>query len=369
MNKQSLVLIVDDNPQNLKVLGNTLRENQVSPILVKNGADALRLLKRKKPDLILLDIMMPEMDGFEVCKHLKQNAATKDIPIIFLTAQAERESIIKGLEMGGVDYVSKPFNTRELMARINTHLELKAARDTISLQKEALKQANAAKDKFFSIISHDLGNLFNVLIGFGSVLLKKKDRLTSEQTKEFLEMMLESSKKGHNLLTNLLAWSKSQSNGIIYNPTLLNLRQIVNENLEFISNYASSKNITISASVSKDITVFADKNMFNTVIRNLLSNAIKFTPDNGRIEISSDLKENEVEILISDTGIGMSPEDIDKLFRIDINPSSIGTAKEKGSGLGLILCKEFIEKNGGSIRVESEVGKGSQFYLRLPLRE
>ena len=183
MNKQSLVLIVDDNPQNLKVLGNTLRENQVSPILVKNGADALRLLKRKKPDLILLDIMMPEMDGFEVCKHLKQNAATKDIPIIFLTAQAERESIIKGLEMGGVDYVSKPFNTRELMARINTHLELKAARDTISLQKEALKQANAAKDKFFSIISHDLGNLFNVLIGFGSVLLKKKDRLTSEQTK------------------------------------------------------------------------------------------------------------------------------------------------------------------------------------------
>ena len=181
--------------------------------------------------------------------------------------------------------------------------------------------------------------------------------------------MLESSKKGHNLLTNLLAWSKSQSNGIIYNPTLLNLRQIVNENLEFISNYASSKNITISASVSKDITVFADKNMFNTVIRNLLSNAIKFTPDNGRIEISSDLKENEVEILISDTGIGMSPEDIDKLFRIDINPSSIGTAKEKGSGLGLILCKEFIEKNGGSIRVESEVGKGSQFYLRLPLRE
>jgi signal transduction histidine kinase len=369
MNKQSLVLIVDDNPQNLKVLGNTLWENKISPIIVKNGADALRLLKKKKPDLILLDVMMPKMDGFEVCKRLKQNAATKDIPVIFLTAKTEIENIIEGLEVGGVDYIAKPFNPRELMARVNTHLELKAARDTILLQKEALKQANAAKDKFFAIISHDLGNLFNVLIGFGSILITKKNRLNLDQKEEFLQLMLESSKKGHNLLRNLLAWSKSQTNNIVSNPTLLNLQQIVNDNIELSSSQASSKNLKLFSSVSDDITVFADKNMLNTVIRNLLSNAIKFTPEKGRIEISSELKENEVEILISDTGIGISPQDIKKIFRLDVNPRSIGTAKEKGSGLGLILCKEFIEKNGGSIRVESEEGKGSRFYIRLPSQE
>jgi len=368
MNKQSLVLIVDDNTQNLKVLGNILRENKLSPILVKKGADALRLLNKKKPDLILLDVMMQEMDGFEVCKRLKLNAATKDIPVIFLTAKTEIEHIITGLEIGGVDYITKPFNPRELMARVNTHLELKAARNTIFLQKEALKQANAAKDKFFAIISHDLGNLFNILIGFGSILIKKKDRLTPDQQDEFIQTMLESSKKGHNLLMNLLAWSKSQTNGIVSNPALLNLQEIINENIKFSSSKLNTKNIMLSSSVSDNSTVFADKNMLNTVIRNLLSNAIKFTPERGRIEISSEQKENEVEILISDTGVGIRPQDIDKIFRIDINHSTIGTAEEKGSGLGLILCKEFIEKNGGKIWVESEEGKGSKFYIRLPLQ-
>jgi signal transduction histidine kinase len=366
MNKQSLVLIVDDNPQNLKVLGNTLRENNISPIIVKNGADALRLLNKKNPDLILLDIMMPEMDGFEVCQRLKQNSATKDIPVIFLTAKTEIEHIIKGFEIGAVDYITKPFNSRELIARVNTHLELKAARDTILLQKEELKKANAAKDKFFSIISHDLGNLFNVLIGFGSILIKKNSRLTLDQKGEFIQTMLESSKQGHNLLTNLLAWSKSQTKGITSNPTLLKLQPVINDNIELFNSQVSSKNIMLSSSVAEDIIVFADKDMLNTVIRNLLSNAIKFTSETGKIEISSKQQENAVEISISDTGIGISPQDIDKIFRIDINHNTIGTAEEKGSGLGLILCKEFVERIGGNIWIESEEGKGSTVYIRLP---
>ena len=366
MNKQSLVLVVDDNQQNLKVLGNTLRENAISPAIAKSGAGALAFVKKKLPDLILLDVMMPEMDGFEVCKRLKQDVATKDIPIIFLTAKTEVENIIEGLELGAVDYVTKPFNSKELIKRVNTHLELKAARDTIFLQKEELRQANAAKDKFFSIISHDLSNLFNALIGLSSLLVTQNEKLSAVQKEDFLQRVLKASKKGYNLFVNLLEWSRSQTGNLVSKPTALNLHKIVADNIDLSNNNANAKSIELSSSISDTTTVFADRNMLDTVIRNLLANAIKFTPENGRIEVVSKEKDTEVEISISDTGVGISSQDIEKLFRVDISHTTIGTGKEKGTGLGLILCKEFVEKNGGTIWVESEIGKGSQFYMRLP---
>jgi signal transduction histidine kinase len=144
------------------------------------------------------------------------------------------------------------------------------------------------------------------------------------------------------------------------------LKTLVADNLELSSTNAKAKNLTLVSSISDTTTVFADKNMLDTVIRNLVSNAIKFTPVNGKVEILSEEKDGEVEITISDTGVGISPEDIEKLFRVDISHTTIGTGEEKGTGLGLILCKEFVEKNGGRIWVESEVGKGSQFHIRLP---
>jgi two-component system sensor histidine kinase/response regulator len=371
MTKQLFILVVDDNLQNLKVLGNILRENGLAPAIAKSGAGALALVKKKLPDLILLDVMMPDMDGFEVCKRLKQEDTTKDVPIIFLTAKTEKEDIVEGLEFGAVDYVTKPFNTKELMARVHTHLELKVARDTILLQKEELRQANAAKDKFFSIISHELGNLFNTLIGFSSLLTTQNEKLNADQKEDFLQRMLRSSKKGYNLLHNLLDWSRSQSSQIAFKPATLSLIEIVADNIELLSSNAKAKNITLFSTISSNLTVFADKNMLDTVIRNLLSNAIKFTPINGKVEIAleNNNTETEIEVSISDTGVGINPQDIEKLFRIDISHTTIGTGAEKGTGLGLILCKEFVEKNGGTIRVESEIGKGSRFYICLPSQE
>ncbi len=369
MNKQSLVLIVDDNPQNLKVLGYTLKENGITPAIAKHGVAALALAKKKKPDLILLDVMMPEMDGFEVCKQLKQNPDTADIPVIFLTAKTEKEDVIAGLELGALDYVTKPFNTKELMTRVNTHLELKKAKDTILLQKEELQQANAAKDKFFAIISHDLGNFFNTLMGFSSLLITQGERLNAEQKENFIQSILQASRKGYDLLVNLLDWSRSQTGTIAFKPALLNLKTLVAETVELSSSQAIAKNITLLSYLSETTTVFADKNMLETVIRNLISNAIKFTPVNGRVEIAYQEQDTEVEISISDSGVGISSENIDKLFKVGISHSTPGTAKEKGTGLGLLLCHEFIEKNSGQIWVESEVGKGSLFYIRLPLQE
>ena len=369
MNKQSLVLIVDDNPQNLKVLGYTLKENGITPAIAKHGAGALALAKKKKPDLILLDVMMPEMDGFEVCKRLKQNPDTSDIPVIFLTAKTEIDDVIAGLEFGALDYVTKPFNTKELMTRVNTHLELKKAKDTIILQKKELQQANAAKDKFFSIISHDLGNLFNTLMGFSSLLITHGERLNAEQKEDFIKSISQASKKGYNLLVNLLEWSRSQTGTIAFKPATLNLKALLAETIELSNSHAAAKNITLLSSLSETTTVFVDQNMLETVIRNLLSNAIKFTPVNGRVEIASQEQDSEVEISISDTGVGIRPQDIDKLFKVGISHTTPGTAKEKGTGLGLLLCQEFVERNSGQIWIESEVGKGSRFYIRLPSQE
>jgi signal transduction histidine kinase len=373
MSQKSLILIVDDHPHNLQVLGNILKKEGYSPALAQNGVQALDFVKKKLPDLILLDIMMPKMDGFEVCRQLKQEPATKDIPVIFLTAKTEKEDVIEGLKLGAVDYVTKPFNHRELMARLNTHLELKAAKQLIVLQKEQLnkkveelKQTNATKDKLFSIISHDLINLFNALLGFSEELLIN-DNLDPEGRKD-IQVIQQSSKQGYNLLKNLLEWAKSQTGKTAFQPTKVNLKAIVAINIEFLRNNAESKNITILSDIL-ETSVFADENMLDTVLKNLLSNAIKFTPANGTVAISSEEKDTEVEISISDTGIGIKPEDIDKLFKIEVSHTTIGTGKEKGTGLGLILCKELVEKNGGSIWVECEEGKGSRFYIRLPSQE
>ncbi|MDM8558439.1 hybrid sensor histidine kinase/response regulator [Candidatus Parabeggiatoa sp. HSG14] len=355
MGNKKVVLIVDDNSQNLRVLGNILKENGLSPAFAKNGVKGLNSAKKKLPDLILLDIMMPEMNGFEVCEKLKQYPTTKDIPVIFLTAKTEKEDIIKGLEQGAVDYVTKPFNTKELMTRVNTHLELKSA-------KEELRQALAAKDKFFSIITHDLMNPLSALVDLSKILAKEQDE---NEKNELTKLVQQSSKQAYNLLENLLEWSRSQTGRIQINPGKLNLKFLVDMNIKLLESQAKAKNITVFSSV--EITsIFADEHTLATVIRNLLSNAIKFTKPFGKVEIGTKEEDNFVEISVSDTGIGIKSTDVNKLFQIDVPHTTRGTAKEEGTGLGLILCKEFIEKNRGSIGIESELGKGSRFYIRLP---
>jgi len=364
---KNLVLIVDDNPENLKVLGQIIRKKGHNLTFAQDGENALISVKAKRPDLVLLDIMMPGMDGYEVCQHLKENVETQEIPVIFLTAKTEQEDIIRGFELGAVDYVTKPFNTHELLMRVNTHLELKNARDTILHQKTDLEKANTAKDKFFSIIAHDLSNLFNGLLSFSDILTNKTISLTENDKEEFLGIIQQSSQQGFTLLRNLLDWSRVQTGRVHFQPEHQNLRAVVDSNIMLLSSNAKAKNINMLCDISPTVLVFTDANMFNTVIRNLLSNAIKFTPENGKITVSAKEKRKLVEIAIADTGIGISAQEIPKLFRIDISHTTIGTGKEKGTGLGLILCKEFVEKNGGEIWVESQEGQGSTFYFTLPV--
>ncbi len=229
-----------------------------------------------------------------------------------------------------------------------------------------LQEINATKDKFFSIISHDLRNNLGSFRNVTQLLLENYEFFSKEEMKESLSLINSTSKKVYNLLENLLEWSRSQTGRIPFNPEPFNLYLSVNNIVGLMKTNAKLKEIELVSEVPEFSYVYADVNMINTVLRNLVTNAIKFTPQNGKITIISTHFEDKVIICVKDTGVGISQKSIDKLFRIDENLTTIGTANEQGSGLGLILCREFVEKNNGKIWAESEIGVGSTFSFSLP---
>ena len=249
---------------------------------------------------------------------------------------------------------------------LNDITNWKIAEETLMKSEKELRESNAAKDKFFSIIAHDLKNPFHSILNFSDLLLKHYSTYDKEEVQTFIKMIHESSRQAFNLLDNLLHWSRAQTGRINLHTDIVDLHDLVTKNIYLLEGAALEKNIHISHSVHPKTFILCDENMISTVIRNLLSNAIKFTRPTGKITISSREKSHIHEISVNDTGVGIKEEDLDKLFRIDIHYSTTGTANEEGTGLGLILCQEFVNLNNGSIRVISKPGKGSTFLVELP---
>lgn len=229
-----------------------------------------------------------------------------------------------------------------------------------------LLELNATKDKFFTIIAHDLKNPFNAIIGFSEYLVDVVKEKDYDQVEQSARLILRSSAQAMELLSNLMSWSRSQSGRMTFKPEFFRVATVVEEVVVVMDGMARQKAISIEREVDPDLLIFADKDMISTVLRNVISNAIKFTGDNGRILIKASNNENEVIVSVNDTGVGISVDKIGKLFSIHENSSTHGTRDESGTGLGLILCKEFIEKNKGRIWTESEVGVGSTFYFSVP---
>lgn len=255
--------------------------------------------------------------------------------------------------------------TREIIEQNASELVQLNAK--LSASEEMLRELNASKDKFFSIIAHDLKGPFQNLIGYSKLLVEDYDNLTNDEIKELSINLHTSANNLYRLLENLLQWSRLQRGVIEYNPIEFELSLLVVQNFELIQNRATEKGITLTNKVSDDIMIFADVNMINTVIRNLLSNALKFTPSGGKIELNAtNINKDLVQIEVVDTGIGMSEEFVENVFKIDSYKSNPGTNNEQGTGLGLILCKDLIEKNKGSITVKNKLGKGTKFTIILP---
>ncbi|MFK5957434.1 MAG: tetratricopeptide repeat-containing sensor histidine kinase [Lutibacter sp.] len=239
--------------------------------------------------------------------------------------------------------------------------------EEIQIQRDDLKQTNKTKDTFFSIIAHDLKNPFNSIIGFTELMIENSHEYSEEKKIKFLKIIKGSTSKASSLLNNLLIWANSQSGNLEFNPQKIDLSQKVSDVISLLEIQAINKDIKISNNINNQIFVNADKNMLGTILRNLLSNAIKFTKTEGLIQVSSKEDLNFVEITVKDNGVGISKFDIENLFSIDVKSSSIGTENEQGSGLGLILCKDFVEKHGGKLWVESNIGEGSEFKFTLPI--
>lgn len=364
--QESKILLIDDSIQNLKLLGNMLRDKKYQIALAKNGIEGLKLAQKLLPDLILLDIMMPELDGFEVCKKIKEDAQTRDIPVIFLTAKTSNEDLVRGFQIGGVDYITKPFNKEELFMRIQTHLDLKKAHDKISLQAKSLEELNATKDKMFSVISHDLRAPLGGIKSMLDLIYEDNSNHKAISPKS-LDSLKNAADQTYNLLENLLYWSRSQRGNLVNNPEQTNLYDLIVENIELLKTMARNKDIEIVNNVDEDVTAFADRNMIKTVIRNLIINAIKFTDAKGSITISSEERDDHVKISIADTGIGIKKSTLEKILNNRDYYTTFGTNREKGSGLGLNLCLDFIERNGGELYIDSEYGKGSTFSFILPI--
>jgi signal transduction histidine kinase len=248
-----------------------------------------------------------------------------------------------------------------------TNKTLKIAHDTVKSQNVELHELNATKDKFFSIISHDLKGPLNSLTSFSGLLINHTDSLSKDEIKMLAADLDKSLKNLFALLENLLEWSRSQTGKIEFTPESADIAALIEQNRSLLQTQASTKKITIQNLYSKPTQVNIHKQSINTVIRNLISNAIKFTPENGSITIDASEKDDMLVVSIKDNGVGMPDEVLGKLFRIDTKHTTKGTANEKGTGLGLILCKDFVEKNGGKIWVESEIGKGSTFCFTVPL--
>jgi two-component system sensor histidine kinase/response regulator len=388
------IFIVDDNPTNIGVLFEYLEKFGFDLVVARDGESGIQRAQQSHPDLVLLDVMMPGIDGFETCRRLKTHEATKDIPVIFMTALTSPEEKVKGFQAGGVDYITKPFQQEEVLARVATHLRIRTLQQQLELQntvlqaknirleqaiaerkkaEEKLKEvnqqlqaANASKDKFFSMIAHDLRSPFTALLGLSEVVIRYIDDYSKEEIKDNMLRIRKSSEAVYNLLENLLTWSRLQRGLMDYHPATISLDEIVEHNVYLFKSSAEQKQITLKSLVPEEMTAYADNNMIDTVIRNLIANALKFTYPGGTIDVLATVTEDFVEMAVADTGTGISQEDLPKLFRLDTQYMNIGTVGEKGTGLGLSLCKDLIEKNGGTIWVESEVGKGTTFRFTLP---
>jgi signal transduction histidine kinase len=263
------------------------------------------------------------------------------------------------------------YNRYRLKKKTNALLEerynqLRQANLKLSQSEQKLRKANATKDKFFSIIAHDLRNPFNALYGLTDHISKNFKSHTREELQEFIQLIHESAEQLLNLLENLLYWSRSQRGKIPFNPKELNLKQVVTNTLELLQINAEEKKLSVITDLRHQGKVYADQEMVTTILRNLLSNAIKFSWEGGQVVVRSRDQEGALRLEVEDNGKGISPHNQEKLFRVDESFSSAGTQQEKGTGLGLILCKEFVEKHGGEIWVESEENQGSCFIFTLP---
>ena len=364
------ILIVDDVMSNVLLLKVLLTNEKFAIATASNGRQALEQVEKENPDLVLLDVMMPDMSGFEVAQHLKSNPNTADIPIIFLTALNSTADIVKGFQVGANDFISKPFNKEELIIRVTHQISLVAAKRLILSKTEELQRTIAGRDKLYSVIAHDLRSpMGSIKMVLNMMILNLPSEKIGAEMYELLTMANQTTEDVFSLLDNLLKWTKSQIGklNVVYQD--VDLVEVTDGVIEIFSMVASLKKIRIREMKPEKMMVNADIDMLKTVVRNLLSNAIKFSKENSEVLVKMEEVDGMAVVSVQDYGCGISEEGQKKLLHSDTHFSTFGTNNEEGSGLGLLLCKDFVVKNGGKLWFTSKEGEGSIFSFSIPVKK
>ncbi|PIQ97695.1 MAG: hybrid sensor histidine kinase/response regulator [Nitrospinae bacterium CG11_big_fil_rev_8_21_14_0_20_56_8] len=365
--QETKILIVDDTPANLDVLCQSLEPQGYGLSVASNGEAALALAPEIRPDLILLDVMMPGIDGFETCRRLKEMETTREIPIIFLTAKHDTEDIVRGFSLGCVDYIAKPFQYEEVLARIRTHLKLRYLARQLETRNRRLEDLNEMKNSFLGMASHDLRNPLATIQGFSRFLLNKGESLDQTERHRFLSSIHEVCGEMLALMNDLLDLSAIESGKLTLKPVRASFTEMIRSHAETYRVLASEKNLIIHMNL-EDLPAFPfDARRLGQVVDNLLSNAVKFSPQGKNLFLGLDRRDSCARFVVRDEGPGLAPEEQARVFGPFEKLSPRPTAGEPSTGLGLAIAKKIVGIHGGTLRVESQKGRGATFICEIPM--
>lgn len=365
------ILIVDDTPANLKLLHGILSVSGYTVYSAEDGQQALDGAVAYQPDLILLDIQMPDIDGYDVCLKLKENPQTHDIPVIFISALSDTDEIVRGFNVGGVDYVTKPFRLKEVLARVANQLIMVQQRKQIEALRQQDRQyfesLDNMKNQFIRMATHDLRNPLNIIIGYSALL--EEIRSASPDDQELLEQAVQniqdSVQRMRSLVTDMLDMAQLEIKATLQLRSVA-LATFLEKALKGFKVVASQKKIALIYSPPPpDVFISVDIERIVRVVDNLVSNAIKYTDPGGRVEVSAYAEGDDVTIQVSDTGFGIPEEDIPHIFDTFYRVDRERHQAVEGTGLGLAVVKTLVEQHNGQIYVESELDKGSTFRVVL----
>ncbi len=371
------ILLVDDTPANLKLLTSILSAHNYDIRAVISGQMALTAIQAEMPDLVLLDVVMPDMDGYEVCERLRRDYQIS-IPIIFISAIDDTGGKVKAFRSGGVDFIGKPFEPEEVLARVASQLTLYRQRKEIEEQHQAIEklrerdrqyyeELNRLKDQFVEMASHDLKNPVSLVTGYVDLILDQpEDRVGDPQVMDMLQRIKSAATRMQTLITDLLDLAKIET-GLALTPAPIEMVTFLGSCLQNVELAAAQKDITLRfASPPDEITVMIDPERMMQVISNLLSNAINYTPEGGQVELRASVEQDCVTIQVADNGLGIAPEDVSHIFERFYRVKRKEYLGSTGTGLGLAIVKSLVEQHGGQIHVESKLGSGSVFTITLP---